>query len=422
MIFKKGFLLAVVCFLTNCALKIGELAPPPAVFQLDAPPEFCSKLNFKKELSDYFFNPESLNSSQLTKVFECLSLSIDNTIYSTANEHLKREDITSLMEEKLIDFGAFNSSLDLILYSKYSNSFLSIKKNLFQIIKEDFDTVDFHNNFKCSNTDPDEIVISKSEALHLTPFLARAAKRLAFIEKDAHYILQSFFKRYQLNKTDLLSERYLKLFHSVLNFNLKNKFPEYSRFLSSQKKSVPVIGLYSRTVTQINIKEILPLLDMLSLPSQSNDFNVLNVKYMLFNIYLTQAFFNVYDLNKDSILSDEELMPFSCMLSPIIDLALSKQLDSMRPIFKTAVETLNLTELSPIIQYIISQQKIPRSLNFVSHRIRRNPEKFSYSLDHGDVTRLIALLFTEGLQNLRGAVDTTKPLKSTDESLLYLSP
>ena len=386
MIFKKLFLWILLFCVTNCALKIGEPAPPQPRYILDPASESCENLNYKKVFSDYFFNPKSLNSNQLANVLKCLSLNIDEAVYSINNEYLTRENITGLIEQEFVDFGAFNSTLNFILYSEYSDSFLSIKNNLFQLINKDFNVVSFHNNFTCSNTENNEKLISKSEALYLSPFLDRLAQWFRFIEQSADDIQKSLFIKYQINQNDiLLDKKYLLLFQSFLYFKLKNQFPEYSLFLISQKE---------------NIQRVLPIIDMLSLPSQTDGVNVLNVKYMLFNIYLTQIFFNIYDLNKDSTLSQKELMPLACMISPIIELVMTNILND-RPRTKKIAETLNLTELSPIVHYIISQQKIPNTLDYLLHRTIQDPETFSYSLDYEDVTRLISLLFTHGLQTLQ---------------------
>ena len=74
-------------------------------------------------------------------------------------------------------------------------------------------------------------------------------------------------------------------------------------------------------------KTLQPLLDISQLPWPSSDeLNVQNIKYIMLNIYIVQAFFSVYDLNQDSTLNSEELELLSCLITPLISVIVSKKL------------------------------------------------------------------------------------------------
>ena len=411
MIFKKTFLLVSLLALTHCALKFGEIAPLNPVYSLDPASKTCENLNYRQVFSDYFFSPNSLNGDKLATAFHCLSANIQEAVYSINNEYLTKEDVSSLVDQKVVDFGNFNSTLNFIMYSEYSDSFLSIKNNLFQILKKDFDRESFHSNFTCSFGKTNGRLISKTEALDLSAFLESTAQWFTDIEESASDIQQSFFVKHKVRPEGILSnKKFLLWFQSFLYFKVKDDFPEYADFLKSQSGS---------------IESIQPVVEMLALPDkdsegQSSNVSVLNVKYMLLNIYLTQAFFRVYDRNQDSILSHQELEPIVCMVSPIVELIMTRwfnEINKESSLLKTLslAEELNIKELSgSFIHYVISQQKAQINgmglIDFLLyHQHNKNQETLSYSLDHADMTRLISLLFHFSVQSLGSSNSQDNP-------------
>ena len=145
-----------------------------------------------------------------------------------------------------------------------------------------------------------------------------------------------------------------------------------------------------------------PLLKVLYLSlDKENKISFQNVKYMTLNIYITQAFFQVYDLNQDFQLSSQELKSLSCLITPLMSVLippeLKKEWDFIQRIYSPMA----------ISHYIINYQKIPSGdlmesdfWHFWWFRIWRDSEKLN-RMSYLEVSRFTSLLFSELFNKIR---------------------
>ena len=136
-----------------------------------------------------------------------------------------------------------------------------------------------------------------------------------------------------------------------------------------------------------------PLLRMAQMPpSAEKKLSAQNVKYILLNLYITQAFFAVYDANRDFILDTEELEPLSCLITALLSVM-------ARDLEEKWWNVTGLYEAQAVTNYMIIHQEIPLDFwdlggitGFVWHRFINDPEELE-PLSWTDASRLIAVLF-----------------------------
>ena len=405
---KQSFFVFLFCFFSfSCGLRIRELAPDIPEYYLSSPSGVCSQLDYKKVFMDYFFANE-FSSEKVSKAIGCISFKIEEIRDLINHDFLDKQQTVNVLNQDFIQAGNMKPIADNILDPEYFYNYVSIKNSLIQLMDTNFEKDYLSPGWICRITPSDKNIISKKEANILISFLSHLSEMFSSVEEDAQAVFQQFFKKYPVSIWDLQnSDKILTDFSSFLSNHLSRSFPGYSLFLRDQIREGDNTSLR---------ESIAPLLEMLSLPlsladrsyylrsvvrrgvspkSVEAEVSIQGLKYMMLNVYIMQAFFQVYDLNQDLTLSSQELTSLSCLVTPLVSVLISSQLKEEWEIIQSIY---NPTAIS---HYIINYQELPseRILDggfwgFWWYRVNQNPDELE-GLSYTRVSRLVSLLFSE---------------------------
>lgn len=429
---KKIFFYFFSCFfLSHCGLHIWEKAPPVPNYRISASSSgYCSKINYKEEFKAYFFEElgESVDNNSVGKRVEralkCIQSRIIVAKDLIANDHLTKQELISLLNRESIRTENMEAIIDRIINLKHFDESIFIKNNLVDIMKRpSADSVSLENTM-CRKQEIGESVLSKQEVDVLVSFLVHLSDFLLVVEQKSYDLKEKFFNTvskekfvdtllekdffYQKDSSFayyawlfMVSEDFQNRFVSFLSDYFAEDFPEYSQYLktglSERTKNLESwLERWGRDIRKLfsrdKVDEILdPLSQAMFFPQVFNSqLNVQNVKYIVLNIYLTQYFFFIYDVNRDFQIDHQELESLSCFLTSLVYVFIAPRLEGQREWIQ------NLYKPKAISNYIIRYQKFPSiaSLSYLSYRIFENPETLE-NLHYEDVSRLISGFFSE---------------------------
>ena len=417
MIFRKHrelfFIFFACLLLSRCGLYIGEEAPPIPKYKLSLSSSDCSRLDYKKEFSSYFLEePEkiqtddSMSGQRLSRALICIASRIVRAENLINHEYFEKQELINFLNQDFIKTEDMKPIINHIIDPVYFDDYILIKDNVIQLIAKKPDHHFAQANTVCRSQRTDKIVFSKQEVGIFVNFLEGLSDFFLRVEQSSYEVFEQFFKNndldfHLLSKSSLKENDYFKNhFIAFLSKYFEKDFPAYSLFLNesyrSEEYSHPRHRQRSRRQNPKQIGDTLqPLLDMAQWPWPSSDgLTVQNIKYMMLNIYIMKAFFSVYDVNQDSVLSPGELKTLSCLITPLISAI-------MRPRLKDQMEFIrDFYTPKAVATYIIKYQKIPpdnlnwQLLIYLKYRLFENPENLD-NLSFTDVSRLISVLFLE---------------------------
>ena len=398
-------------------MKIGELAPSAPDYYLSSESGSCSQLDYKQIFMDYFFTAEASN---ITQALSCISVKIKEFRDLINHESLNKQETVNILNQDFIQTNNMKPIIDNILDTKYFNDYVFIKNNLFQLMNSNFQRDYLSAGWVCSADIDGENIISKAEADILISFLSDLSALFSFVEDEAQTVFQDFFSQNSVESLNAgESNKKITELSLFLSNYLSEPFPSYSQFLKIQidkdekefAKMMETYDYLNYNLTQeqeeyikdpVFVKKALaPLLSLLNLSlAEEKKISVQNVKSMILNIYIMRAFFQVYDLDQNFILSPQELRPFSCLITPLISILISPKLEEQ---WKIIQNTYNPRDIS---YYIINYQELPPDFNKVGDILKKNSWRFLWyrigsnsgkleKLSYTEVSRLISLLFSE---------------------------
>ena len=267
----------------------------------------------------------------------------------------------------------------------------------------------------------------------LINFLNDFSEFLLMVEKNSYEVFEQFFKNHPadphlLSRSQLKNSEYFKNhFISFLADYLEEDFTAYSLFLkntlSRQRELKQTFrrgslrGHFMRNQKAKEIESILhPFLELAQWPvSSSNHLTVQNVKYMLLNVYITKAFFTIYDINKNSVLDPKELEALSCLLTPLASVIIPPLLEDK------GLAAKHIFEPKEVASYIIKYQQTPpkngwdllKDLSFLKYRYFDSERYFEshdnfWKLSYTDVSRLVSVLLLELLNKGKSDLEKTE--------------
>ncbi|MBC6415246.1 MAG: hypothetical protein GDA46_02510 [Bdellovibrionales bacterium] len=439
---KKIFL--GICFLfMSCGLKIGEKPPviPVYKFQMNQN-DLCSSLDYQEELIKYFFSSTKLNSHKLGQILECLSDQVSAVKDLFHNEYLTKEDIIIILENDWIDLGNLKPFLIKVLKSRRDEKILFFKKHFIQFIssnsKLDLKAKDLcliseriqkNSENLISEPKKNEALISKSDVDVFLNFLKEFYELLFFIEDKSKYLFRWFFYETSSDKEAFFDNKdKFRNFIFFLQDVYSEKFSNYSNFLRSHSKAMS--ERYPRGYEKF-LEEMIHITQSFDLSLEDETVHVLDIKYMFIVIEAMRFFFQVYDLNQNSIIDSQELKPVSCLLEGLVFLFLPdllKKLELEEPIKKRGIEFAiknNVLTTRDITRYMLNYQKIPDNEMDLEDIYNLFVNEEIKSLSVREVSRLILLFFNivideiESLDSIsefrNKEMEENKKNKSTDE-------
>ena len=411
MIFKRNIFVFLSCFsICSCGLQIGEVAPGVPDYYLPESSTVCSQLDYKKVFLDYFFANKP-SGQKVDQALACISIKIKELRSLISHEFLNKQQTVNILNQDFIQKSNMKKLVDNILNPEYFSNYISIKNSLVYLVQPSSERGDLNSDWICQMTAPnDENIVSKRSADILIHFLEDLSEFFSSSEKDAYVIFENFFSKRSISKSDLqTSQQALNEFSSFLADYLSKKFPPYSQFLIDQIEKDKIIFLGKTAPSTIHPRSVrrkrnseafiktalTPVLETLNLPvSKKTEITPQNLKYIMLNIYIMQAFFKVYDLDQDFKLSPQELKSLSCLMTPLVSVIVSSELKEQWEIIQRAYDP------TAISNYIINYQELPSRFvsdsnfwKFVWFRINDSDEL--RSLSYIEVSQLISLLLLE---------------------------
>ncbi|MCZ0932850.1 MAG: hypothetical protein OXJ52_06845 [Oligoflexia bacterium] len=410
MIFNKSIFIFLSCFfIGSCGLRIGEVAPGAPDYYLSSQPTACSQLDYKKVFLNYFFINEP-SSPKVNQALACISSKVKEFKSLISHEFLSKRQTVNILNQDFIQTSNIQPIVDNILNPEYFYDYVSIINNLIYLAKPDSNRNYLSADWSCQMTPDNKNIISKESADVLVSFLGDLSKLFSSAEEEAYIVFKNFFKKRSISKWDIQnSNEQLTEFGSFLSDRLSQSFPSYSQFLKTQiaesdktsfKETMYVDEYGYGMVEQEKSSKtplrtaMTPLLETLNLPSSEEaEIRFRNVKNMMLNIYIMQAFFKVYDVNQDFRLSPQELKSLSCLMTPLVFILISPELKEEWKIIQNAYDP------TAVSNYIINYQKFPSKnildgnfWGFLWFRINKADELDSQS--YTEVSQLVSLLFS----------------------------
>ena len=418
MFFNKRIFIFVSCFfISSCGLEIGEKAPGAPEYYLPNQPGICSQLgDYKKIFLDYFFKDEPF-SDKVSQALSCISLKIRGIKSLIKHEHLNKQQTVNVLNQDFIQKSYMKKAVNNILDPDYFYNYVSIKNNLVHLIQPNLKRDYLKPDWICKVRPNDDNIVSKKSVDTLVYFLESMSELFFSAEEDAYILFDEFFASRSISQFELqVSQKTLIEFGEFLSDYLSEIFPSYSQFLKSKIEKTRLeetikVKKYREELDHMTIggeelnktpieKAMAPLLSSLSLPFlKGSKIGPQNLKYMMLNIYLMQGLLEVYDLDKDFILSSQELKSLSCLMAPLVSILTSSELKGEWEIIQ---KTYNPIDIS---NYIIKYKSLPprersfKSLfdsntwRFVWFRIHNSKDLSDQS--YTELSQLISLLFLE---------------------------
>ena len=416
MTFKKILFILLNGFIVcSCALQIGEEPLGEPAFYLPTPSSACSQLDYEEVFLDYFF-ADAPSRDKVNQALSCISVKIDELKRLIGHEFLNKQQTVNILQQDFIQKSPVKDIVNNILKPEYFDNYISIKDNLLNLLQPDLKRDYLRPDWICHIKPNEDKIISKESADDLIYFLDPLSKLFSSAEESAYDLFEGFFKGRSIRKTDLqTSKEVWTEFSSFLSDYLSQTFPSYSQFLKKQiEESPPQAVRFKKRDYQGNHlmiesldektiplqSTISPLLKMLDLPlSGESEITAKNLKYMMLNIYIMQAFFNIYDLNQDFVLSSQELKSLSCLMTPLVSILVSSKL-------KDRLEIIQETYDSKVIaNYIINYKKLPPEGLSFKGLFEKNIWRFLWfrmtfsdnlhQQSYTEVSELISMLFLE---------------------------
>lgn len=422
---KPFFLIGVFLFLSHCGLQIGENAPPIPEYRMSSTAEaYCLDLDYKGEFNSYFLKEQEQNLSNnftgqnLNGVLGCIVSRVEEIKKEIGYGYFEREELINFLNQDFVKTKDMESIINHIVHPAYFDDYVLIKDSVIDLIGRETDSTAASNGAVCRKKPNGKIAFSKKEVDILINFLNNFSEFLLMIEKISYEVFEQFFKKYNadfylLSRSQLKNSEYFRNhFISFLADYLEEDFTDYSLFLrnalSRHKELQPLKQTASRWrirkhfMRNQKAKEIenvlQPFLELAQWPVSSSDhLTVQNVKYIVLNIYITKAFFSIYDTNKNSVLDPKELETLSCFITPLVSIIVSSLLKDKGQIAKHIFE-----KPKAVASYIIKYQKMPprnwwdslQNLKFFQYRYFENHAHF-WKLSYTDVSRLVSVLLLE---------------------------
>ena len=418
MFFNKYIFIFLSCiFISSCGLQIGEVAPKEPGYYLSSSSGICSQLgDYKEVFLDYFFK-DGRFGEKLSQALACISFKLKEMQSLIKHDQLNKQQTVNILNQDFIQKSYMNKVIDHILNPDYFYNYVSIKNNLVHLIQPDFKRAYLRADWICQINPNDDNIISKKSVDILLGFLGDLSELFSSVERDAYIIFEEFFTGRSISKSEFrTSQQALLEFSSFLSDYLVDRFPSYSEFLKNiielEKVQAPSkVKEYKEELDHMKeekeeedktpLKEAMaPLLSSFDLRFfNGNKIQPQNLKYMMLNIYIMQAFFKAYDLNKDFILSSQELQSLSCLMTPLVSIVVSSELKEEWEIIQTAYDP------RVISNYIINYKRLPpieksfrafldsNTWRFLMFRMTRPDELHSQS--YTEISELISLLFLE---------------------------
>lgn len=428
MFFKKEFFLFLVFFfLSSCLLEIGEKAPPIPKYRVVPDSSYCSKLNYREEFSAYFLKAEKeplkmSTGERIKKALRCLGSVISRNKNLFKNEQFAKQELINLLNQDFVKTDNAQPIIDHIISPEYFDHYIFFKNNIVYLIEQHRNNQAVSADQVCQSEEGDKVVFSKQDVDSFLDFLKNLEDFFLTIEKNSYEIFNDFFKKnssdpYLSSKSNLgRSLVFRAQFLHFLSLYMKEDFPEYSQYLKDklsegiynfaqleERNNIPygerddLEELFQnkrnlQKMFQVGNDILAPMLSMAQWPpSQSDKLGAQNVKYILLNIYIMKTLFSVYDVDKDSELSPEELKPLKCLITPLVSIIISSKLKDQWDIVKEIYDSQYIAD------YIIQSQEIPYSeydMGFLMYRVSRaagwgEAEALSYI----EISRLVSALF-----------------------------
>ena len=423
MFFNKWIFIFASCFfISSCGLKIGEKAPGAPDYYFSHS-DACSKADdYKKIFLDYFFE-EGVFGEKISQVFYCISLKVKRFKGLIKHDHLNKQQTVNILNQDFIQKSYIKKVVDNIFKPEYFDDYMSIKNNLIYLAQPEFKKAYLQKDRVCPTHQDDDNIVSKKSVDALVSALESFSELFSSAEKSAYIVFSEFFAKRSINKLELReSESALFEFSSFLSDYFSEIFPSYSHFLKKhiEKSRLQIAdaqakrfedrlffreGMEEKTKIALQLA-MEPLLSLFDLPFLSgNEIKPQNLKYMMLNIYLMRAFFKAYDLNKDFILSSEELRPLSCLMTPLVSILASSELKEKWKIIQ------DIYDSKAVSNYIINYKRLPpveqsfkaffdrNTWRFLFFRLTESDELYDQS--YTEASQLISMLFLEFLNKIQ---------------------
>ncbi len=406
----------VILLLPHCGLKVGE--PAPSIFKYKLPPSagYCKEVNYKSLFGSYFLaeqvegSRDRSQNNKLDKALECLIAKVQMAVDTIDHEYLEKSELIHILNQDFIKTKEITPIIDHILKPDRFNHYILIKDAVADLIEENPDSPFVRGENMCQKRTVGKVIISKQEALAFMDFLKRLSDFLLIVDRSAYEIFDQFFKNKKASPT-LLSKENLGESHYFNNHFIPflseyfhDDFPEYSQFLSknflmenwkakSKAKYSPFsrVGHIRKHIKTKKMEEVgQPLANMAKLPFSSSDvLTAQNIKYIVLNIYIMKTFFSLYDVNKDSVLSPEEIKPLSCLMTFLLSVFISPEAQSEWGWIQ------DLYAPESIVNYALKRQTLPSDISgYIDYGFYFIfSDKELEDLSYMDVSRLISVLF-----------------------------
>ena len=446
---KPLFLIGVFLFLPHCGLHIGEDAPPvPKYMMPSSAAAYCLDLNYEEELYSYFLKeqeenlPDNFSGQNLNGALECIVSRVESIKNEIGHGHFEREELINFLDQDFVKTKDMEPIINHIVHPTYFDDYILIKDSVIDLIGRQPDNSVVSNGAVCRKKPNGKIAFSKQEVDILMNFLNNFSEFLLMVEKNSYEVFEQFFKNHKadphlLSRSQLKkSESFRKNFISFLADYLNEDFPTYSLFLKNVLSRQEELQPLKQTASRWRIREhfmrnqkakeiedvLQPFLEMAQWPvSPSDHLTVQNIKYILLNVYITKAFFAIYDINKNSVLDPEELETLSCLITPLASVIVSSLLEDEGQIAKQIAKHI-FKEPKAVASYIIKYQKMPpknwpdnflKDLSFLQYRYFENQDNF-WKLSYTDVSRLVSALLLELLNKGKSKMEKAEKDPQTE--------
>ena len=290
-----------------------------------------------------------------------------------------REDIVTLLNQDFLKKKEIEPLIDFIANPNHIDDYLLILRNTIQLIAE-LKVKPANKSHGACESQIDRVTFSEEDLSAFIDFLEDLAEVSLKIQQTSEDIFEGFFEPNDwLLKSELEeSHDFRSNFSPFLSRYLSEDFPEYSEFLLRRGK----------------YKALQPLIDTIQLTPPNNDLTAQDIKYMVLNIYIMQAFFSIYNANQDSKLEPKELKPLSCFITPLMSIIISHKIKSSPKFFRRPL--IQLFDASTVANYILKYQEVPSVWNVWDITTYKYGAWYTdlKDLSYTDVSSLISAVFS----------------------------
>lgn len=388
MFFKRSiclFFITLACIQCGFAgLEIGETFRAPVIHRENPEESICNEIKYKEEISNFINNPSYLDTSNRLKlIFDCLISKVSqykDKVSGRNPDYLGNGELKVLLNEQYVKTPDTLTVVNLLTEQNRFGEFISVKNAVLQVMRS-----------SQSNE-----VISFKEKCH------RNIQGLSKEEVDTFI----FFLHDAFDFLNTLNSSSEKVFYLLEKKTQGNPVPLYVNE-ERQKASFFREAIESAWGDSFHKEELSDellnsLLDMLYLYKSSGEhLERGHIKYMMFNLYLTDVFFKLYDESGNSALKGKEIKSLYCFFQPLLSSLLKGYADTtLAKLFSDLYEPEN------VFYYILRGNMInPDHISSLIHYaytyyVSSSDEFKNFSINHGDLSRVFTAIFIELSQYL----------------------